>query len=190
MNSDSYAQLIYLVLLLAAVGGWVLLEYRGRLGVALRTGLAWGLIFIGVMAGYGLWTDMRADIRRQAVMVGKAMEVPRAPDGHYYLTLSINGTPVEFMVDTGATTVVLSRRDAERLGLDPASLVYLGEAQTANGTVRTARVKLTEVVLGSWRDQVVAAWVTDGEMSRSLLGMDYLGKFHLELAADRLLLRR
>jgi clan AA aspartic protease (TIGR02281 family) len=121
---------------------------------------------------------------------GKAMDVPRAPDGHYYLTLSINGTPVEFMVDTGATTVVLSRRDAERLGLDPASLVYLGEAQTANGTVRTARVKLTEVVLGPWRDEVVAASVTDGEMYRSLLGMDYLGKFHLELAADRLLLRR
>jgi aspartyl protease family protein len=36
----------------------------------------------------------------------------------------------------------------------------------------------------------VAAWVTDGEMDGSLLGMDYLGKFHLELAADRLLLRR
>jgi aspartyl protease family protein len=86
--------------------------------------------------------------------------------------------------------MVLSRRDAERLGLDPASLVYLGEAQTANGTVRTARVKLTEVVLGPWRDEVVAAWVTDGEMDGSLLGMDYLGKFHLELAADRLLLRR
>ena len=190
MNSDSYAQLIYLVLLLAAVGGWVLVEYRGRLGAALRTGLAWGLIFIGVMAGYGLWTDMRSDVRRQAVMAGEAMEVPRAPDGHYYLTLAINGTPVEFMVDTGATNVVLSRRDAERLGIDPASLVYLGEAQTANGTVRTARVKLPEVVLGPWRDESLAAWVNDGEMDGSLLGMDYLGKFHLELAEDRLLLRR
>ena len=190
MDSDTTARLIYLGLLLAAIGGWVLVEYRGRLGAALRTGLAWGLIFVGVMAGYGLWTDMRTDIRRQAVMVGEAMEVPRAPDGHYYLTLSINGTPVEFMVDTGATNVVLSRRDAERLGIDPASLVYLGEAQTANGTVRTARVKLPEVVLGPWRDEALAAWVNDGEMDGSLLGMDYLGQFHLEIAADRMLLRR
>ena len=190
MNSDTYAQLIYLVLLLAAVGGWVLVEYRGRLGAALRTGLAWGLIFIGVMAGYGLWTDMRSDVRRQAVMVGEAMEVPRAPDGHYYLTLTVSGTPVEFMVDTGATNVVLSRRDAERLGIDPASLVYLGQAQTANGIVRTARVKLNDVQLGTWQDETLAAWVNDGEMDGSLLGMDYLGKFHIELAADRLLLRR
>ena len=190
MDSENFARLIYLGLLLAAVGGWVLVEYRGRLGVALRTAMAWGLIFVGVMAGYGLWTDMRSDVRRQAVMVGDAMEVPRAPDGHYYLTLVINGTPVEFMVDTGATNVVLSRRDAERLGIDPASLVYLGEAQTANGIVRTARVKLTDVVLGPWEDKALAAWVNDGEMDGSLLGMDYLGQFHLELAADRMLLRR
>ena len=49
---------------------------------------------------------------------------------------------------------------------------------------------LTEVVLGPWRDEALAAWVNDGDMDGSLLGMDYLGKFHLELAADRLLLRR
>lgn len=190
MTTGNTAQMIYLVLLLAAVGGWVLVEYRGRLGAALRTAVAWGLIFIGVMAGYGLWTDLRSDVRRQAVMVGDQMEVPRAPDGHYYLTLTVGGAPVEFMVDTGATNVVLSRKDAERVGFDPASLAYLGEAQTANGTVRTARVKLNDVALGPWRDETLAAWVNDGAMDGSLLGMDYLGKFHLELAADRLLLRR
>ena len=190
MGSDDTARLIYLLLLLAAVGAWVLVEYRRRPGAALRTAMAWGLIFIGVMAGYGLWTDMRSDVHRQAVMVGDRMEVPRAPDGHYYLTLTINGTPVEFMVDTGATNIVLSRRDARRLGIDPDRLIYLDEAQTANGTVRTARVKLDEVVLGPWRDQALAAWVNDGEMDGSLLGMDYLGQFHVELAADRMLLRR
>jgi aspartyl protease family protein len=68
--------------------------------------------------------------------------------------------------------------------------VYLGQAQTANGIVRTARVKLNDVQLGSWQDETLAAWVNDGEMDGSLLGMDYLGKFHIELAADRLLLRR
>jgi aspartyl protease family protein len=190
MDSNDYARLIYLVILLAAVAGWVLAEYRGRLGAALRTAMAWGLIFIGVMAAYGLWTDLRSDVRRQAVMVGDRMEAPRAPDGHYYLTLTVGGTPVDFMVDTGASNVVLSRRDAERLGFAADRLLYLGQAQTANGTVRTARVKLTDVALGPWSDPSVAAYVTEGEMDGSLLGMDYLGKFHLEFASDRLVLRR
>jgi len=190
MDSDDFARLIYLGILLAAVAGWVLVEYRGRLGAAARTAMAWGLIFVGVMAGYGLWTDLRSDVRRQAVMVGDRIEVPRAPDGHYYLTLTVGGKPVEFMVDTGASNVVLSRRDAERLGIDPDTLMYLGQAQTANGTVRTARVKLSDVSLGPWHDPTLAAWVNGGEMDGSLLGMDYLGKFHMELAADRLVLRR
>jgi aspartyl protease family protein len=116
--------------------------------------------------------------------------VPRAPDGHYYLTLEVAGTPVEFMVDTGATNVVLSRRDAERVGVDLDGLMYLGQAQTANGTVRTARVRLDDVTLGPWRDDRIAAWVNEGEMDGSLLGMDYLGQFHVELAGDRMVLRR
>jgi aspartyl protease family protein len=51
MDGDSTAQLIYLGLLLAAVAGWIMVEFRGRMGQALRTGLAWGMIFIGLMAG-------------------------------------------------------------------------------------------------------------------------------------------
>ncbi len=190
MGGEDYGRIFYLVLLLAAVGGWVMVEYRGRLGLAVRTLLAWGMIVLGLMAGYGLWTEMQSDVRRQAVMVGDRMEVPRAPDGHYYLTLEVAGTPVEFMVDTGATNVVLSRRDAERVGVDLDGLMYLGQAQTANGTVRTARVRLDDVTLGPWRDDRIAAWVNEGEMDGSLLGMDYLGQFHVELAGDRMVLRR
>ncbi len=190
MDGGNFGQLAYLLILLVAVGGWIVVEYRGRIGVALRTGLAWGLIFLGMVAGYGLWTDLRSDVTRQAVMVGDRLEVPRAPDGHYYLTLNIGDTPVEFMVDTGATNVVLSRADAKRIGIDPAVLVYLGEAQTANGAVRTARVKISDVALGPWRDETLPAWVNDGEMDGSLLGMDYLGMFRIELAGDRMVLRR
>ncbi len=190
MDSDTLARLLYLSLLLAAVGGWVIVEYRGRLGTALRTAMAWGLIFVGLMAGYGLWSDLRHDVRRAAVMVGDHMEVPRAPDGHYYLTLDIGGNPVEFMVDTGASNVVLSQRDAARLGIDPATLAYVGQAQTANGTVRTARVRISDVALGPWRDETLAAYVTQGEMDISLLGMDYLGAFDLQFSGDRLMLRR
>lgn len=191
MDGDGTARLIYLAVLLAAVGGWVLAEYRGRLGFALRTALAWGMIFVGVMAGYGLWSDLRRDaVPQQMAESGGTITLPRAADGHYYLTLDIAGTPVLFMVDTGATNVVLSREDARRLGIDPATLAYLGQAQTANGTVRTARVTLSDVQLGPYADARLAAYVNDGEMDGSLLGMDYLGRFRIEIAGDRMVLRR
>lgn len=191
MDSDSIARLFYLVLLLVAVGGWVLVEYRKRMGEALRTAAAWGLIFIGVMAGYGLWNDLRSDIApQQMISDAGAIEVPRAEDGHYYLTLQVNGTPVQFLADTGATNMVLSGRDARRVGIDPESLMYLGTAQTANGTVRTARVELPSVILGPYTDTDFPAWVNQGEMSDSLLGMDYLSLYRVEIAGDRMILRR
>jgi len=191
MDGDTTARLIYLGLLLAAVGGWIFAEFRGRMGFALRTAMAWGMIFLGVMAGYGLWQEMRTEvIPRQAVLEGGEITLPRAPDGHYYLTLDIAGTPLRFMVDTGATNVVLSRDDARTLGFDPDTLMYLGEARTANGVVRTARVELQDVRLGPYADESLRAFVNDGDMEGSLLGMDYLGRYRIEIAGDRMVLRR
>ncbi len=191
MDGDTIARMAYLGLLLAAVGGWVIVEYRQRLGLALRSAAAWGLIFIGAMAGYGLWSDIRTDIGpAQMTVADGRVELPRAPDGHYYASLVLNGTEVRFMADTGATNMVLSQQDARRIGIDPAALIYLAEAQTANGTVRTARVTLDSVELGPFRDATFQAWVTDGEMEGSLLGMDYLGLFRIEIAGDRMILTR
>lgn len=191
MDSETTGRLLYLVLLLAAVGGWVIVEYRKRMGEALRTATAWGLIFLGVMAGYGLWNDVRTDIApQQMVSEAGTIEVPRAEDGHYYLTLDINGTPIQFLADTGATNMVLSDRDARRIGIDPEGLVYIGTAQTANGTVRTARVELPSVTLGPYQDSDFAAWVNGGDMEESLLGMDYLSLYRVEIAEDVMILRR
>jgi aspartyl protease family protein len=191
MDGDNFARLAYLLLLLVAVGGWVMVEFRQRMGQALRMAMAWGLIFVGVMAGYGLWSDIRGDIMpSQMVSDGGEIEVPRAEDGHYYLTLDINGTPVRFMADTGASNMVLSREDARALGIDPDGLSYLGEASTANGIVRTARVTLPVVEMGPFRNEDFEAYVNDGEMEGSLLGMDYLGQFRLEIAGNRMVLRQ
>lgn len=189
MDEFEWARLTYLLLLLAAVGGWVFVEYRGRLGTALRTALAWAMIFLGVMAGYVLWQDISADVMpRQAVAEGGAIVLPRAPDGHYYVTLDVGGTPVEFVVDTGATNVVLSREDADRVGIDLGAVAFTGQATTANGTVRTARVTLEDVALGPLRDATLRAYVTDGEMDMSLLGMDYLGRFRIAIADGEMVL--
>ena len=191
MDSDMIARLAYLGLLLAAVGGYIIVEFRGRMGQALRTAAAWGLIVIGLMAGYGLWHDLRPGLLpRQAVVEGGEIRLPRAPDGHYHLTLTINGTPIPFLVDTGATQMVLSLPDARRLGIDPAALAFIGEARTANGIVRTARVSLTDVELGPYRDASVSAVVNEGDLDTSLLGMSYLGLYSIEITGGEMILRR
>jgi aspartyl protease family protein len=193
MDSFDTARLVYLVLLGIAVGGWFIAEHRHALGRTLRVGLAWAFIFLGVIAGYGLWGDIRDDVApRQTVFTGDAqVEVPRAFDGHYYLTLDLEGVPVSFVVDTGATDMVLSRTDAARIGLDPGALAYTGVAGTANGQVRTARVRLEDVSLGGITDRNVSASVNAGEMDTSLLGMSYLNRFsRIEIANGRLVLER
>ncbi|MCJ8139759.1 retropepsin-like aspartic protease family protein [Falsirhodobacter halotolerans] len=190
MDGFDIGRLGYLILLLGLVGGWLFVEYRGRLGAALRPIVAWGLIILAVAAGYGVWTDMGPSLSPRQQMSGDAVELPRAPDGHYYLTLSVDGTNLRFLVDTGASGIVLSADDARRIGFDPGALSYLGVASTANGEVRTARVVLDRVDLGTITDRDVPAFVNEGELGTSLLGMSYLNRFHLEIAGDRMILRR
>ena len=191
MDGDQAARVLYLGILLVSVGGWLLIEYRSRLGTALRTLMAWALIFLGLAAGYGLWTDLRRDVIPDQFTGSEGqIEIPRAFDGHYYLTLMIDGTPLRFLADTGASNIVLSPADAARLGFDPGELRFLGEATTANGVVRTAVVTLKDVRLGPVADTNLTAYVNQAPMQGSLLGMDYLGLFRIEIAGDRMILRR
>lgn len=192
MTDDTIPRLVYLSLLLVVIGGSYLVSQRGRLGQTLRHAAIWGLIFIGALAAVGLWQDIRRDvIPRQSVLADGRIEVPAAPDGHFYLTAEVNGTPVRFVVDTGATQMVLTWDDAARVGLDPGNLVYLGQARTANGTVQTAPVRLDSVRIGPVADEGVRAVVNRGEMDVSLLGMGYLNRFSsVEIRRDQLILTR
>ena len=192
MDGDQYARLAYLVLLGLAVGGWFLAENRHSLGKVARQAIVWGLLFVGLIAAFGLWDDIRTQIApRQSRLENGSIEVPRAPDGHFYLTLELDGTPVRFLVDTGASDIVLSWRDARRIGLDPESMAYPGRASTANGTVRTAYARIGSISLGGIRDEGLQVAINAGEMSDSLLGMSYLRRFrHIELKGNRLVLTR
>lgn len=191
MEWDSTGQVIYLGLLLAALGGWAIAEFRGRMGQGLRSLLAWGLIVVALMAGYGLWQDIRPGFENRQ-MVGEAgqIEIPRDPDGHYYATVLVNGVPIRFLADTGASKMVLTQADAERAGLNPAALAFTDEAMTANGTVMTAPVRLQRVEFGPHLAENVRASVNGGEMDVSLLGMDYLGRFRIEIAEGTMILSR
>ncbi len=190
MDNDTFVRILYLGLILAALIGWALVEFRQRMGLALRMALAWGMIFLALTGGYGLWQDMRNDRASLALGNSGEVELRREMDGHYYVTLQINGTDVEFVVDTGASGMVLTMADAARIGFDSGALAFLGEASTANGIVRTAMVRLDEVTLGPFRDRDFRAYVNEGELDTSLLGMDYLGRFRIEVAGSRMILSR
>ena len=187
MSEWDIGSLIYLVLLGSALAFWFFLHNRDSISTKLQQAGIWVLIFMGVIAVVGLWDDIQRGARpSQTVFADQGqVEVPRSPDGHYYMTLQVNDVPVEFVVDTGATNVVLTQDDARRIGVDVDALNWVGRANTANGTVRTAPVWLDRVA----RDQ--AALVNGGQMERSLLGMTYLQKWsEIAIRDGRLVLTR
>lgn len=191
MDFEQFPRLVYLLLLLTAVGGWFIAENRASLGRSLRMFLAWGLIFLGIVAVYGLWGDIRRDlVPRQSVLSdGSSIHVPRGPGGHFFLRVDVNGAPVDFIVDTGATEVVLSLEDARRAGFDPDNLAFLGTARTANGPVKTAFATADVMSLGPVRFNRVRVAVNSGDMDDSLLGMSFLSRFErLEISDDGLVL--
>ena len=193
MGNFDTGNLIYLVVLLVMVAGWFFMQSREGLNKTLQYGAVWAMIFIGGAAAVGLWQDISRDARTPQFSVAGSDQivVPRARDGHYYLTAQVNDAAVRFVVDTGATDMVLTQADAKRAGLDPATLAYLGRANTANGEVRTAFVRLEQVQLGEIVDRDVAAVVNEGQMEQSLLGMGYLQRWgRIEIAGGELILTR
>ncbi|MTH65104.1 retropepsin-like aspartic protease family protein [Paracoccus shanxieyensis] len=189
---EEFGRVAYLVLLLVAVGGYLVVELRTRPGKSMRFASAWAMIFLGAIAIAGMWGDIRNTISPQArVLEGGRVEVPLGQDGHYHLTADVNGTPLRFIVDTGASTIALGADDARRVGIDPASLGYLGQAQTANGTVPTATVMLDSVTIGDIHDEQVPALVLQSEIGVSLMGMSYLSRFaRVSIESNRLILER
>lgn len=191
MENLELDRLIYLVILGAAVAGWFFAEHRQNIGRSVRMFMVWALIFVGLIAGYGLWDDIRSDVLpRQTVLEdGASIELPRDRGGHFHMTVEINGVPTELLVDTGATDFVLSRADARRVGIDVDNLIYTGQARTANGVVRTAFERLDEVAVGDLAFRNVGVSINEGDLDTSLLGMSFLDRFErIEIRGDRMIL--
>ncbi|MFD1508725.1 retropepsin-like aspartic protease family protein [Lacimonas salitolerans] len=193
MSDIQLGNLFYLILLGAAITFWFIAQNRNALGKTLQHAMVWGLIFVGVIATVGLWGDIRRTVMpQQSVMAGEGrIELPRAQDGHYYMTAQINGHPTLFVVDTGATEIVLSKQDAEAAGIRPEDMIFSGRAYSANGPVATAPVRLDSLSIGPIEDRGVRAFVNDGEMRISLMGMSYLNRYSkIEITDGALVLTR
>jgi aspartyl protease family protein len=103
-------------------------------------------------------------------------EIAKASDGHYWADGEVNGEPVRFLVDTGATAVALTPADAVRLGFRLNELKYGYTVVTAGGTTRAAAVRLTSVSVAGAVIANVDAMVIEKGLDTSLLGMSYLGR--------------
>ena len=111
-------------------------------------------------------------------------------NGHFMLEGAIDGTPVDFMVDTGASTVVLSPQDAQLVGLNPNTLDYNAVFETGNGRTPVALITLDELSIGPLDLYDVEAAVIPKPMSQSLLGMSALERLDgYEVDGDRMILR-
>ncbi|MEO9824944.1 MAG: TIGR02281 family clan AA aspartic protease [Paracoccaceae bacterium] len=186
---DDLAQFLLILVLGTAVAGWLFTDTR-NFGKVMKMSISWGLIFLATIAAIGLWEDTSRSFSPQQSILedGARIEVPRDPSGHFTLVVDVNGVPVEFLVDTGATDVVLTRADAERVGLDPDNLAFIGRARTANGTVNTASATVGSLSLGAIRFERARVSVNGGEMDQSLLGMSFLGRVGRLEIADNILI--
>jgi aspartyl protease family protein len=107
----------------------------------------------------------------------------RSEGGHFYANVEVNGELVRFLVDTGASGVALTERDAERIGLDFDRGAYEQVGMGASGPVRGKFVTLDKVSLDGKAARNVDGAILEGS-DISLLGQDYLGRFSVEMRGD------
>ena len=112
-----------------------------------------------------------------------AIVLPMGPGGHFSAAGTINGKPVTFMVDTGATAIALSQSEANRIGLDW-KRGRPGMSSTANGPVPVYAVNLTSVRVGAVEIANVAAIVVPSDMPQVLLGNSFLNRFSMRRDND------
>jgi aspartyl protease family protein len=115
-------------------------------------------------------------------------EIERSPDNHFYAEAQVNGALIRFLVDTGASSVVLTRDDAQRAGI--AAGEFTAEAIGAGGRVRLMPVAIGRLALGPLEANDVPAMVAESGLPVSLLGQSYLAKIgSVSIQGDRMVLR-
>ncbi len=127
-----------------------------------------------------------------AVSTSRSVVVPRDPRGQFEVDARVNGRHVDFMVDTGASVIALTARDAARLGIRPPPSAFTAEVRTANGAVRAAPAVLDAVEVGDLVVHDVAALVLPDEaLSDNLLGLSFLSRLRrFEYSGGKLVLEQ
>ncbi len=162
------------MLYLAALGGLLALLLDGGRPMAWLSGTA---------------PSGAASATPQGAASARTMTIPADRSGHFIVIGEVDGVSVRFLVDTGASDVVLSAEDAGRIGLRLRDRDYTARYQTANGVAAFAPVTLREVSIGHASVRDVAAAVSSAPIGTSLLGMSFLRRLDgYAVEGDRLIL--
>lgn len=129
-------------------------------------------------------------LRHRVTRSTSAVEVPRGQGGEFSLRAKINGTFAPMVVDTGATSVVLTYETAKAAGLPLELLEYNVDVETAGGHTKAAKLTLDRLAIGKLVERSVPALVVPhGQMKTNLLGMSFLDRLERwEVRSDRLML--
>ena len=135
-------------------------------------------------------TDSVSEMLRKRGSPGRAVQIARAQSGEFALRAKINGVDAPMVIDTGATSVVLTYETAKAAGLPLELLLYDVDVETASGRTKAARLTLDRLAIGKLVERSVPALVVPhGQMKTNLLGMSFLDRLESwEVRADRLML--
>jgi aspartyl protease family protein len=203
IENNAFASTLYYGVWALVVGA-ALLGSGMRLGSIARNIAVWLLVLLALVAGY----QYRYELQDVASRVTAGL-VPGSPlsirdgdgvqtvvleklsNGHFEARGSVDGATIRFVVDTGATSTVLTAEDATAAGFDPETLSFNIPVSTANGMARAARVTAAEVRIGSIARNRLPLLVTEpGQLGESLLGMNFIGTLSgFDVRGDRLILR-
>lgn len=202
MPSDAFAESVALACWLAFLGAGFF--STGRIGELVRNMLIWVVILLALSAVYLYRYDLRQagaeltaglipglPITRTGLNGATEVILHKTKSGHYETSAWVNGHRIRFLIDTGATNVVLSYRDAVRIGLDPAKMSFTQTVSTANGKANAASVELDAISLGPIRREDIRASISaPGMLDESLLGMNFLGTLtSFQMSRDVLVLQ-
>jgi aspartyl protease family protein len=180
-DGDQAVDFIYLLLMLVLVASAFSVR-RLPIGQGLKMAGAWLLIFGAVFIGFTLKDDFAALGRRVldgggdravAVRQGEEMRIRLSQDGHFWVEARLNGAPVRFLVDSGATTTSISVATARRAGIEPRRGLP-AVVQTANGVVEVQRGRAERLELGLIRREDLAVHISESFGETNVLGMNFL----------------
>lgn len=184
LTQQQLGQLVPLVIL-AVVFAAAVFNQRQRFSTIIANFAVWAGLFVALLVGYTYRDDLRdvaarvvSEMSPSTAIIDSAngtASFRRGMDGHFIVASSVNGTPMRLLFDTGASAVVLSYEDAQRAGIDVASLRFSLPVTTANGTGRAAVITLDRMEIGGIARRNIRTFVADkGALQGSLLGVSFL----------------
>jgi aspartyl protease family protein len=198
LSTDDFGSLAYKLAILVFLGSAVLTMFRERFSQAVTAALLWVVVGLVLVIGYSYRFELGnvADrvlaeiIPGHVISHGRTVEVARTSAGDFDISARINGVHVPMVLDTGASSVVLTQQDAKAAGLPLEVLNYTVSIDTANGRTRAAQVTLDRLAVGGLEERSVEALIVQpGQLRTSLLGMSFLNRLQSwQVSGDRLIL--